>query len=81
MQAMDSSPVIAAIKRKGPHVLLARRLGRSVNDPILKYLQRQDTLEFDRMPVNWPLNGLHGDEYPDAWEPLTEWPGGEPPTA
>ena len=54
------------------------RHGKGSHAPLVTYWQ-EDNGEFDRMPVNWPLNGRLGDESPDAWEPLMAWPGGQPP--
>jgi hypothetical protein len=75
-RALDNSPVPAAMKRQGSHVLVAWR--RS-NGAIDRYRQRRANLEFARMPVNYPLNGLDGTEFPDAWEPLAALPPGMPP--
>jgi hypothetical protein len=75
-KALDGSPLNAAIKRAGPRALMVVRRGRGAYAPINSYQQRKDNGEFNpnRMPVNWPLNGPHGNENPDAWESLTEWP-------
>ena len=73
-KALDGSPLNAAINRTGSRVFAVVRWGRGAYAPINIYQQRRDNGEFDRMPVNWPLNGPYGDESPDAWEPLKEWP-------
>jgi hypothetical protein len=79
IEALAESPIGAAIKQVDGPALIAVRAGHDSSDPIDRYLQHPGTREYDRMAVTYPLNGLRGDEEPDAWTPLQEWPIGFTP--